>query len=57
MDKGYEAQFAEEEQRHFKLMRNLNFIEEFGFEPYTPTGQGLDVLVTIVEPSAWAGSR
>ncbi|KAL7262989.1 hypothetical protein ACSBR1_001201 [Camellia fascicularis] len=28
MDKGYEAQFAEEKQRNFKLMRNLNFIEE-----------------------------
>ncbi|KAL7208962.1 hypothetical protein ACSBR1_030661 [Camellia fascicularis] len=28
MDKGYEAQFVEEKQRNFKLMRNLNFIEE-----------------------------
>ncbi|KAI7983443.1 Kinesin-like protein KIN-13A [Camellia lanceoleosa] len=35
MDKGYEAQFAEEKQRNFKLMRNLNFIEESGSEPYT----------------------
>ncbi|KAI7982145.1 Kinesin-like protein KIN-13A [Camellia lanceoleosa] len=44
MDKGYVAQFAEEKQRHFKLIRNLNFIEESGSEPYTPTGQGMDVL-------------
>ncbi|CAL5353115.1 unnamed protein product [Camellia sinensis] len=48
MDKGYAAQFAKEKQRHFKLMRNLNFIEESGSEPYTPTGQGVDVLGSCV---------
>uniref|UniRef100_A0A2P2MI01 Kinesin-like protein n=1 Tax=Rhizophora mucronata TaxID=61149 RepID=A0A2P2MI01_RHIMU len=36
---GYGAQSAEEKQRLFKLMRNLNFGGESGSEPYTPTGQ------------------
>ncbi|XVF28310.1 hypothetical protein REPUB_Repub15cG0018600 [Reevesia pubescens] len=34
---GYGAQSAEEKQRLFKLMRNLNFNGESGLEPYTPT--------------------
>lgn len=37
--KGYGAQSAEEKQRLFKLMRNLNFSGESGSEPYTPTAQ------------------
>uniref|UniRef100_A0A2P2MI04 Kinesin-like protein n=2 Tax=Rhizophora mucronata TaxID=61149 RepID=A0A2P2MI04_RHIMU len=36
---GYGAQSAEEKQRLFKLMRNLNFSGESGPEPYTPAGQ------------------
>lgn len=36
---GYGAQSAEEKQRLFKLMRNLNFSGESGSEPFTPTGQ------------------
>ncbi|CAI9118819.1 OLC1v1020442C1 [Oldenlandia corymbosa var. corymbosa] len=36
---GYGAQSAEEKQRLFKLMRNLNFNGEPGSEPYTPTAQ------------------
>ncbi|EOY06526.1 hypothetical protein QUC31_016225 [Theobroma cacao] len=36
---GYGAQSAEEKQRLFKLMRNLNFNGESGLEPYTPTAQ------------------
>ncbi|CAE6193673.1 unnamed protein product [Arabidopsis arenosa] len=36
---GYGAQTAEEKQRLFKLMRNLNFNGESTSEPYTPTGQ------------------
>ncbi|GAV74913.1 Kinesin domain-containing protein [Cephalotus follicularis] len=36
---GYGAQSAEEKQRLFKLMRNLNFNGESGSEPYTPTGR------------------
>ncbi|XP_021806193.1 kinesin-like protein KIN-13A [Prunus avium] len=36
---GYGAQSAEEKQRLFKLMRNLNFNGESGSEPYTPTAQ------------------
>ncbi|KAK7292265.1 hypothetical protein RIF29_08043 [Crotalaria pallida] len=36
---GYGAQSAEEKQRLFKLMRNLNFNGEFSSEPYTPTSQ------------------
>lgn len=39
--KGYGAQSAEEKQRLFKLMRNLNFNGESGAEPYTPTAQSL----------------
>ncbi|TYJ17676.1 hypothetical protein E1A91_A09G069100v1 [Gossypium mustelinum] len=38
---GYGAQSAEEKQRLFKLMRNLNFSGEPGSEPYTPTAQSL----------------
>ncbi|KAM0984929.1 hypothetical protein ACFX13_012474 [Malus domestica] len=38
---GYGAQSAEEKQRLFKLMRNLNFNGESGSEPYTPTAQSL----------------
>lgn len=34
---GYGAQSAEEKQRLFKLMRNLNFNGESGSEPYSPT--------------------
>ncbi|KAF4393682.1 kinesin-like protein KIN-13A [Cannabis sativa] len=34
---GYGAQSAEEKQRLFKLMRNLNFNGESASEPYTPT--------------------
>ncbi|CAI0467456.1 unnamed protein product [Linum tenue] len=36
---GYGAQSAEEKQRLFKLMRNLNFNGESGSDPYTPTAQ------------------
>ncbi|XP_038723240.1 kinesin-like protein KIN-13A isoform X1 [Tripterygium wilfordii] len=36
---GHGAQSAEEKQRLFKLMRNLNFNGESGSEPYTPTAQ------------------
>ncbi|KAG5240890.1 hypothetical protein OIU76_014409 [Salix suchowensis] len=36
---GYGAQSAEEKQRLFKLMRNLNFNGESVSEPYTPTAQ------------------
>ncbi|KAK1387584.1 hypothetical protein POM88_015762 [Heracleum sosnowskyi] len=36
---GYGAQSAEEKQRLFKLMRNLNLNGEYGSEPYTPTAQ------------------
>ncbi|OIW00018.1 hypothetical protein TanjilG_26355 [Lupinus angustifolius] len=36
---GYGAQSAEEKQRLFKLMRNLNLNGESGSEPYTPTSQ------------------
>ncbi|KAE8076767.1 hypothetical protein FH972_015394 [Carpinus fangiana] len=36
---GYGAQSAEEKQRLFKLMRNLNFNGESASEPYTPTAQ------------------
>lgn len=35
--KGYGPQSAEEKQRLFKLMRNLNFNGETVSEPYTPT--------------------
>ena len=37
--KGYGAQSAEEKQRLFKLMRNLNFNGESVSEPYTPSAQ------------------
>ncbi|KAB5537382.1 hypothetical protein DKX38_014915 [Salix brachista] len=36
---GYGAQSAEEKQRLFKLMRNLNFNGESVSEPYTPSAQ------------------
>ncbi|GLT32494.1 hypothetical protein SLA2020_071590 [Shorea laevis] len=36
---GYGAQSAEEKQRLFKLMRNLNFNGDSGSEPFTPTAQ------------------
>ncbi|GMJ14089.1 hypothetical protein like AT3G16630 [Hibiscus trionum] len=36
---GYGAESAEEKQRIFKLMRNLNFNGESGLEPYTPSAQ------------------
>ncbi|CAA2985918.1 kinesin KIN-13A [Olea europaea subsp. europaea] len=36
---GYGPQSAEEKQRFFKLMRNLNFNVETGSEPYTLTAQ------------------
>ncbi|CAH8391949.1 unnamed protein product [Eruca vesicaria subsp. sativa] len=36
---GYGAQTAEEKQRLFKLMRNLNLNGESASEPYTPTAQ------------------
>ncbi|KAK4256614.1 hypothetical protein QN277_006317 [Acacia crassicarpa] len=36
---GYGAQSAEEKQRLFKLMRNLNFNGESGSEPYSPSAQ------------------
>ncbi|CAI0626882.1 unnamed protein product [Linum tenue] len=39
---GYGAQSAEEKQRLFKLMRNLNFNGESGSEPYTPTAAASD---------------
>uniref|UniRef100_A0A5B7AI82 Kinesin-like protein n=1 Tax=Davidia involucrata TaxID=16924 RepID=A0A5B7AI82_DAVIN len=42
---GYGAQSAEEKQRLFKLMRNLNFNGESGSEPYTPTAQSLGGMV------------
>ncbi|KAF5774395.1 putative plus-end-directed kinesin ATPase [Helianthus annuus] len=37
---GYGAQSAEEKQRLFKLMRNLNFNSESGSESFSPTTQG-----------------
>ncbi|MFS7923135.1 putative plus-end-directed kinesin ATPase [Helianthus anomalus] len=37
---GYGAQSAEEKQRLFKLMRNLNFGGESGSEPFSPTAKG-----------------
>lgn len=37
--KGYGAESAEEKQRIFKLMRNLNLAGESGSEAYTPTVQ------------------
>lgn len=37
--KGYGPQSAEEKQRLFKLMRNLNFNGESVSEPYTPSAQ------------------
>lgn len=37
--KGYGAQSAEEKQRLFKLMRNLNFNGDSGSDPFTPTAQ------------------
>ncbi|XP_039015622.1 kinesin-like protein KIN-13A isoform X2 [Hibiscus syriacus] len=43
---GYGAQSAEEKQRLFKLMRNLNFKGEPGLEPFTPTAQSLGGLGT-----------
>lgn len=43
---GYGAQSAEEKQRLFKLMRNLNFNGEPGSEPYTPTSQSLSGFAT-----------
>ncbi|KAI3767656.1 hypothetical protein L2E82_17971 [Cichorium intybus] len=36
---GYGAEFAEEKQRLFKLIRNLNFNGESGSEPFSPTTQ------------------
>ncbi|KAL5713058.1 Kinesin-like protein KIN-13A [Ranunculus cassubicifolius] len=36
---GYGAQSAEEKQKLFKLLRNLNLNGESGSEPYTPTAQ------------------
>lgn len=36
---GYGAQSAEEKQKLFKLLRNLNMNGESGSEPYTPTAQ------------------
>ncbi|CAN8324669.1 unnamed protein product [Cochlearia groenlandica] len=41
---GYGAQTAEEKQRLFKLMRNLNFNGESASEPYTPTGQTSEAM-------------
>ncbi|GAB4843609.1 Kinesin-like protein KIN-13A [Ancistrocladus abbreviatus] len=38
---GHGAQSAEEKQRLFKLMRNLNFNGEPGSEPYTPAAQSV----------------
>ncbi|KAL8195675.1 hypothetical protein R6Q57_025428 [Mikania cordata] len=38
---GYGAQSAEEKQRLFKLMRNLNFNSESGSAPFSPTAKGL----------------
>ncbi|KAI7742561.1 hypothetical protein M8C21_009327, partial [Ambrosia artemisiifolia] len=37
---GYGAQSAEEKQRLFKLMRNLNFNSDSGSESFSPTTQG-----------------
>lgn len=37
---GYGAQSAEEKQRLFKLMRNLNFGGESGSEPFSPIAKG-----------------
>ena len=45
MLKGYGAQSAEEKQRLFKLMRNLNFNGESGSEPYTPNAQSSSGVV------------
>lgn len=39
LSKGYGAQSAEEKQRLFKLMRNLNFNGESASESYMPTAQ------------------
>ncbi|KAH9683466.1 kinesin-like protein KIN-13A [Citrus sinensis] len=43
---GYGAQSAEEKQRLFKLMRNLNFNGESGAEPHTPTAQTSGVVAS-----------
>ncbi|CAK7333209.1 unnamed protein product [Dovyalis caffra] len=61
---GYGAQSAEEKQRLFKLMRNLNFNGESVSEPYTPTAQNSAGVSTsdgfyapefrgILEPAFW----
>ncbi|GAB2266653.1 Kinesin-like protein KIN-13A [Dionaea muscipula] len=42
---GYGAQSAEEKQRLFKLMRNLNFTGESGSESYAPTLQNVPMDV------------
>lgn len=44
--KGYGAQSAEEKQRLFKLMRNLNFNGESGAELHTPTAQTSGVVAS-----------
>ncbi|KAJ6848623.1 kinesin-like protein KIN-13A [Iris pallida] len=41
---GYGAQSAEEKQKFFKLLRNLNFNGESGSEAYTPTSQSFGAL-------------
>ncbi|KAK4477865.1 hypothetical protein RD792_017128 [Penstemon davidsonii] len=41
---GYGPQSAEEKQRLFKLMRNLNFNGDTGSDPYTPSAQSSGAL-------------
>lgn len=47
---GYGAQSAEEKQKLFKLLRNLNMNGESGSEPYTPTAQSLGGLDGFYSP-------
>ncbi|KAJ8620571.1 hypothetical protein MRB53_029100 [Persea americana] len=44
---GYGAQSAEEKQRLFKLLRNLNFNGESASEPYTPTAQSSGAAAVV----------
>ncbi|RZC52539.1 hypothetical protein C5167_020965 [Papaver somniferum] len=43
---GYGAQSAEEKQKLFKLLRNLNLNGDSSSEPYTPTAQGSGAATT-----------
>ncbi|KAF9622088.1 hypothetical protein IFM89_029372 [Coptis chinensis] len=47
---GYGAQSAEEKQKLFKLLRNLNLNGESGSEPYTPTAQSSGTVDGFYSP-------